>query len=110
LTRLFRGRSHPAFVYRVFRVPRGAATQLDLLSKDDLVSRQSIVVREASALGIPGDGSIVLVEGSEAGVARAEALLKEASVMLSGAEAEAAYRSFRSQDENAASGMGLLFG
>ncbi|HKZ90419.1 MAG TPA: hypothetical protein VJ300_09225 [Thermoplasmata archaeon] len=97
-------------MYRVFRVPRGAATQLDLLSKDDLVSRQSIVVREASALGIPGDGSIVLVEGSEAGVARAEALLKEASVMLSGAEAEAAYRSFRSQDENAASGMGLLFG
>jgi len=97
-------------VYRVFRIPTARQSLVDALLKDDLVGRQSIVVREAKSLGVEGEGTIVLVEGSDAGVARAEAILREAAIVLRGTEAEHAYKRFRAQDEDAASGMGLLFG
>lgn len=85
------------------------ASQVDAILKDDLVSRQSIAVRDAKSLGIDGQGTIVLVEGAEAALARAEALLKDVGTTLQGAEAEGAYRRFRSQDDDAAAGMGLIF-
>ncbi|MEK6987265.1 MAG: hypothetical protein AABX97_04105 [Candidatus Thermoplasmatota archaeon] len=97
-------------MYRIFRVPAGQTGQIDALFKDELVSRQSLVVRESRSLGVEGEGTLVLVEGSDAGLARAEALLKDAGKVLAGAEAEAAYRRFKAQDEDAASGMGLIFG
>jgi hypothetical protein len=90
-------------------MPAAKATQLDALRKDDVVSRQSVDVRDASALGLPGSGCIVLVEGTDAGVARAAALLKDVGTKLSGADADAAYGRFRSQDDDAATGMGLVF-
>ncbi len=97
-------------MYRIFRVPVGQAAKIDALLKDEVVSRQSLVVRESRSLGVDGEGTLVLVEGTEAGLAQAETLLKEAGKALVGAEAENAYRRFKAQDEDAASGMGLIFG
>lgn len=97
-------------MYRVYRILPPKLTALDAVYQDNLAGRQSITVREAKTLGIGGEGSLVLVEGSDDGVARTDALLKESATALTGAEAEAAYRAFRSQDEDAASGMGFVFG
>lgn len=97
-------------MYRVFRVPLNRLSAIDLVYQDNLAGRQSITVREARTLGLSGEGNLVLIEGSEDGVARAEAILKEHATALTGAEAEAAYRAFRAQDDEAASGMGLVFG
>ncbi len=97
-------------MYRVFRVPQAKLGAMDAVYQDNLAGRQSITVREARTLGMGGEGSLVLVEGNDAGVARAEALLKDSAALLTGAEAEAAYRAFRSQDDDAASGLGLVFG
>jgi len=97
-------------VYRVFRVPAAQASRADVVWKDDVVSRQSITARDAKSLGLPGDDRYVLVEGSDAGVARAAELLKDIAHALKGPEAERVYRAFRAQDEEAASGMGLIFG
>ncbi len=97
-------------MYRIFRVPASQSAQIDTLLKDELVSRQSLVVRNARTLGVEGEGTLILVEGSEAGVAQAEALLKDAGKPLTSAEADTAYRRFKAQDEEAASGMGLIFG
>ena len=97
-------------MYRVFRILAAHKARIDDVLKDDLAGRQSVLHREASSLGIGGEGIILLVQGTEAGVARAEALLKDAASVLQGAEAETAYARFRSQDEDAASGMGLVFG
>ncbi len=94
----------------MFRVPSARASQIEAVLKDDLVSRQSILVRDAKSLGVGGEGTIVLVEGTEAGVARAETLLKDVALVMQGMEAEDAYRRFRSQDDDAAAGMGLIFG
>ncbi len=97
-------------MYRVFRVPAAHASLADVVWKDDLVSRQSITSRDAKSLGLPGDDRYVLVEGSDAGIASATELLKDLAHALAGAEAERVYRRFRAQDEEAASGMGLIFG
>ncbi|HEX9566169.1 MAG TPA: hypothetical protein VGA48_01070 [Thermoplasmata archaeon] len=97
-------------MYRVFRVPAAQASRADVVWKDDLVSRQSITSRDAKSLGLRGDYRYVLVEGSDAGVARATELLKDLAHALAGKEAERVYRQFRAQDEEAASGMGLIFG
>ena len=97
-------------MYRVFRVPPAHASRVDAVLKDDLVGRQSILQRDARSLGVEGEGTILLIEGGEVGVARAEALLKDVAAVLTSAEAEKAYARFRSQDDDAASGMGLLFG
>jgi len=97
-------------VYRVFQIPVAHAPKADALWKDDLVSRQSVTARDAKSLGLPGDDRYVIVEGSDAGIARAIDLLKDVARPLGGAEAERVYARFRAQDEDAATGMGLLFG
>ncbi len=97
-------------MYRVFRIPAAQASRADVVWQDDVVSRQSVTARDAKSLGLPGDDRYVLVEGSDAGVARAAELLKDIAGALTAAEAERVYRRFRAQDEEAASGMGLIFG
>ncbi|MGI0147966.1 MAG: hypothetical protein ACREDF_00335 [Thermoplasmata archaeon] len=97
-------------MYRIFRFPVAQIEKSNLLLKDDLVSRQSVTTRDAKSLGLPGDDRYVLVEGSEAGIARAVELLKEVAKPLEGTDAEDVYRRFRTQDEQAVSGMGLIFG
>ena len=97
-------------MYRVFRLPPAQADKTNLLLADDVVGRQSITVRDAKSLGLPGDDRYVLVEGNEAALARADELMKEVAKPLAASEAEGIHRRFRSQDDEAASGMGLIFG
>jgi len=74
-------------VYRIFRLAPAQADLVNLLTADDLVSRQSITSRDAKSLGLPGDDRYVLVEGSDVGIARATELLKDLAHALAGAEA-----------------------
>lgn len=97
-------------MYRVYRIPTAKLAAMDPVYQDNLAGRQSITVRESRTLGVRGEGSLVLVEGSDEGVARADALLKDSATALTGADAEAVYRAFRAQDADAASGMGFVFG
>ena len=97
-------------MYRVFRILPAKLPAMDAVYHDNVAGRQSITVREARTLGLAGEGSLVLIEGSDEGVARAEALLKDSATSMTGADAETAYKAFRSQDEDAATGMGFVFG
>lgn len=97
-------------MYRIFRILPPKLAALDAVYKDNVAGRQSITVREARTLGLGGEGSLILVEGSDEGVARAEAILKEHATVVTGADAEAAHKAFRSQDDEAATGMGFVFG
>ena len=49
-------------VYRVFRLPAAHAEKANVLLGDDLVSRQSVTVREARSLGLKGDDRFIVVE------------------------------------------------
>lgn len=97
-------------MYAVFRLPPDKADRVGLLLGDDVVSRQSVTTREAKSLGLAGEDRYVIVEGTESALARAVDLMKGTAAPLGGAEADKVYQRFRVQEDEAASGMGLIFG
>jgi len=77
--------------------------------KDDLVSRQSITTREATALEMKSDLYLVVIEGNEAGVARAKEVFKELGEPLPEKEASEVLRKIREEEEKASVGVGMIF-
>ncbi len=95
--------------WTIFSVPASKRAELDTVLKDDLLSRQSQKVREASAVGGPAGAVYVLLEGSSGAVERADALLAPVGTKLPPAEADPLYRRFKDEEESASAGMGLFF-
>lgn len=63
-------------MYAIFSVKKGNIGKADEILKDDIVSRQSIAIRDASALGIDSENRYILIEGNEQAIKRAEELFK----------------------------------
>jgi hypothetical protein len=95
--------------WTLYSVPTTKRTELDAALKDDRVSRQSLKVRDASAMGGPSGATYVLVEGATDAVHRAEELLTPIGTKLPPAEGEPLYRRFKDEEEAASAGMGLFF-
>jgi len=95
--------------WTLFSVPTSKRAELDPILHDDRLSRQSQKVREASALGGPGDALYVLLEGAPDAMARADGLLAGVGTKLTGADSEMLYRRFKDEEEAASQGMGLFF-
>ncbi|OGS50842.1 MAG: hypothetical protein A3K65_03095 [Euryarchaeota archaeon RBG_16_68_12] len=97
-------------MFKVFSVPLSKRAGKDEALRDDLVSRQSIVEREADALGFKGLGTLVLVEGEEKAVARAAELFKDVGEELPADKAAAVRQAIRDQESDVAAGIGSIFG
>ncbi len=95
--------------WTIYSVPSAKRAELDTALKDDVVSRQSQKVRDASAMGGPSDRLYVLVEGSTEGVQQAETLLAGVGEKLPASEGTALHQRFKDEEEAASSGMGLFF-
>ena len=96
--------------YVIFEVKSENIGNINKLIKDDLVSRQSILTRDSSSLSIKGDSSYVKVEGSPEGLKRAEELAKELKMKkLAEKKAKEINELIESQEDSAASGMGMIF-
>ena len=63
-------------MYAIFSVKKGNIGKADEILKDDIVSRQSIAIRDASALGIDSENRYILIEGNKDAIKRAEELFK----------------------------------
>jgi hypothetical protein len=63
-------------MHAIFKVPVENKGKIDQLLKDDLVSRQSITVRDAAALSMEGKETFVLIEGSEEALEKADELFR----------------------------------
>ena len=97
--------------YVIFEVPSEQQGKINTLIKDDLISRQSILTRDARALNIDKDVSYVKIEGSEDALKRAEDIAKDLEFKkLSEKEAAEVNDKIREQEDSAADGMGLIFG
>ena len=96
--------------YVIFEVKSEDIGKINQLTKDDLVSRQSILSREASAIDIDKDVTYVKIEGSDDGIKRAEEIAKELSFKkLSTKDAESINNKIKEQEDSAAFGMGMIF-
>jgi hypothetical protein len=95
--------------WTLYSVPSAKRTELDGVLKDDVLSRQSQKLREASTVGGPSGTVYVLLEGSAEAMRRADELLPPVGTKLPPAEAEPLYRKFKDEEEAASAGMGLFF-
>lgn len=97
--------------YVIFEVKSENQGKINTLLKDDLVSRQSILTRDATSLNIDKDVSYVKIEGSNEGIKRAEELAKELEfTKLDEKDAEEINKKIVEQENSAADGMGMIFG
>ena len=98
-------------VYVIFEVKTEDAGKINELTKDDTVSRQSILTRDATSLGIDKEVLYVKIEGSEEGIKQAEDIAKEHDFKkLDSSEAESINTKIKEEEETAADGMGMIFG
>ena len=96
--------------YVIFEVEQEKAGKINTLIKDDLVSRQSIITREANSLDMKGDVTYVKIEGSQEGLKRAQELAKEYHFKkLAEKKAQQVNEKIEQQEDSAASGMGMIF-
>ena len=96
--------------YVIFEVKSDEVGKINKLTKDDLVSRQSILTRDSSSLNMKGEFSYLKVEGSDDGIKRAEELAKELELKkLNQKKAKEINEKILEQEDSAASGMGMIF-
>ncbi|MEW5761119.1 MAG: hypothetical protein AB1779_10190 [Candidatus Thermoplasmatota archaeon] len=96
-------------VYAVFSVEKEKSGRISEVLRDDIVSRQSIVIREAVVFGIEKNISYVLIEGSEEGIRRAKELFKDIGNIEEEKEAEKIYNYIKSTESSAEIGLGTVF-
>ena len=97
--------------YVIFEVKSEDITKINEVIKDDLISRQSILTRDASALGLDDDVSYLKIEGSKEGLEKATELAKEFGFKkLSEKDAQEINKKIIAEEEEAADGMGMIFG
>ncbi|MBU5557510.1 MAG: hypothetical protein QW751_00300 [Candidatus Aenigmatarchaeota archaeon] len=85
----------------------------DMLRADfDVAAKQSITVRDASALGIKeaGDGSFFYITGSDEGVKKCQELIKDFVVATEKQLLDKAKTKIIEEQEAAAAGFGGIFG
>jgi hypothetical protein len=96
--------------YVIFEVKSDEIGKINKVIKDDLVSRQSILTRDANSLNIKGDSSYLKIEGSDEGLKRAEELAKELELKkLDEKKAKEINEKIQEQEDSAATGMGMIF-
>ncbi len=96
----------------IFEISKEKEEGINLLKKDDLVSRQSIMIRDAKSLGMEGDSIYVKIDGSEEAVKLAEEIVRENELgkKLSEEEAKPIMDKIKEEEESASEGMGFIFG
>lgn len=97
--------------YVIFEVKAEEVNKINQMLKDDLVSRQSILNRDASSLNIKKDVSYIKIEGSKEGLKKAEEIAKEFKFKkLNNKESKEINIKIKEQEDSAADGMGMIFG
>ena len=96
--------------YVIFEVKKEETGKINTVLKDDLVSRQSITTRDASSLDIKGEATYLKIEGNVDALKKAEEMAKELGFeKLSEKKAKDINEKIESQDDSAASGIGMIF-
>jgi hypothetical protein len=96
--------------YVIFEVKSAEGGKIQTMLQDDIVNRQSIVIRDANSLDIKGAASYLKIEGSSEGLKRAKELAKELGMKkLPDKKAKKIDEKIKEQEDSAATGMGMIF-
>ena len=94
-------------MYAVFKFKNGDK-KIEELYANDLVSRQSIIKRDAKSLSLEGPETYLLIEGNENAIQKALKIAGENQIK--GNEAERIYGIIKKAEDEASLGMGAIFG
>jgi hypothetical protein len=94
--------------FQVYRCKSSERAKLEEALGDDRLSRESLSIRDARHFGVPGDWIFLFVDGSEAGITRADGLLLDFCERAP--DAKILHDLMVAEDEAAASGLGSIFG
>lgn len=96
--------------FAIFEVKTPDTPKIADLLKDDTVSRQSILIRDARALELREEVTFVKIEGSPEGVKRAQELAKELGFAeVDAKKAALINEKVKKEEDSAATGMGMIF-
>ena len=96
--------------YVIFEIKSEETGKIQTILQDNIVNRQSIVIRDANSLNIKEAVSYLKVEGSSEGLKRAEELAKELEIKkVPDNEAKKINEKIKEQEDSAATGMGMIF-
>ncbi len=93
-------------MYAVFKFEKNAK-EIDEIYRDDVVSRQTVIKRDGSSLGMD-NATYLLVEGSEEAIERAREIA--GNYEIRGEEAKKVYEKIKEAEDAASLGMGAIFG
>jgi glutamate synthase domain-containing protein 3 len=94
----------------VFIVDNENKGKLRDVTNDDLISRQSITLRDASALSIDKEAQVLIIEGEDGALERARELIKDIGEEQDETKASEIVAKVKSEEEDAAEGVGFIFG
>lgn len=94
--------------HRVYRIKPHLRPRLEEALGDDILGRQSLQVRDARHFGSKEDWLYLFVEGEEKGMLRADALILEFGERAP--DADALHAKLKAEEDEAASGLGSVFG
>jgi hypothetical protein len=96
--------------YVIIMIPKQNGAALGRIVQDDLVSRQTLNIREASGLGMKGDETYVLIEGTDPSLKKAVELVGNEGKVIPSPEKEKIRDALKKAEEEVAEGLGLMFG
>ena len=95
--------------YEIFDVKKEHKSKAEEILRDDILSRQSIVIREAKVLDAKAHDTLVFIEGSENAMKRAKELFTDVGKRLEGKERDEVYKKFKDEEGEVLGGVGLIF-
>lgn len=94
--------------YQVYRVASKDRAKMDAALGDDILSRQSLTTRDARHFEQPGEFVYLFVEGTDAGILRADAMLLDFAERAP--NAAELHQKLKDEEDAAASGLGAILG
>lgn len=97
-------------MYAIFKVEKEKEANVKDAMKDDLVSRQSIIIRDSKSLEMDTNCIYIKIEGSKEGIDKAKEIFDEFGELLSEKEAAKINKKIMEDEESASVGIGFIFG
>ncbi len=97
-------------MYAIFGVDRSKFSMVEEILREDIISRMSITKKDGTSIGFDEDLQYILLEGEEKVVEMAKEKFKGVGKLLEEDETEKIREKIKREEEEAASGIGLIFG
>lgn len=101
---------HYGNVFAIYFMKPENRSTLDAMKNDDLIGRQSIITKDASAFNFKEPGQIILVEGSSESLELIKSKFGQFLEILNPERSTEIYTLIKDEEKKADEGMGYLFG